>query len=140
MGMSLGGGSGRRGMMSEINVTPMVDVMLVLLVIFMVTAPLLHEGINVALPKADGQKIESPEEDFKLTIRKDGKVFLGKEEVPFDQLKGRLADIYKTKAEKRVFVEADEGVNYGRVVEVIAEAKAAGAEQLGLKTLPKSLK
>ncbi|MCC6158449.1 MAG: biopolymer transporter ExbD [Deltaproteobacteria bacterium] len=138
--MSLGGGSGRRAMMSEINVTPMVDVMLVLLVIFMVTAPLLHEGINVALPKADGQKIESPEEDFKLTIRKDGKVFLGKEEVPFDQLKGRLTDIYKTKAEKRVFVEADEGVNYGRVVEVIAEAKAAGAEQLGLKTLPKSLK
>lgn len=137
MGMNLGSG-GRRSMMSDINVTPMVDVMLVLLVIFMVTAPLLQEGIKVNLPKADGKKIESTEEDIRMIITKTGNVFIGKREVTWQNLRGELQEIYKTKTEKRIFVEADGEVDYGRVVEAISEAKAAGVEQLGLKTIPKN--
>jgi biopolymer transport protein TolR len=137
MGMSMSGG-GRRAMMSEINVTPMVDVMLVLLVIFMVTAPLLQEGIKVNLPKADGKKIESTEEDTRLIINKDGTIFIGKMQVSKDNLRKELTKIYENKAEKRIFVEADMDVDYGLVVEAISEAKAAGVEQLGLKTIPKS--
>jgi len=139
MGANLGEGSGkRRAMMSDINVTPMVDVMLVLLIIFMVTAPLLQEGIKVNLPQADGKKIETDEEDVRLTIDQSGKIFIGKTEVPLTKLRSHLTEIYKTKTEKRIFVEADVKVDYGRVVEAITEAKAAGVEQLGLKTIPKT--
>lgn len=136
--MNVGMGGRRRAMMSEINVTPMVDVMLVLLIIFMVTAPLLQEGIKVNLPQAQGKKIESTEEDIRLIIDKSGKIFIGKNAVSKQDLRNQLQQIYQTKTEKRIFVEADQDVDYGLVVEAISEAKAAGVEQLGLKTIPKT--
>ncbi|MBZ0273930.1 biopolymer transporter ExbD [bacterium] len=135
--MSVGSSGRRRDMMSDINVTPMVDVMLVLLVIFMVTAPLMQEGIGVNLPAAEGKKIESAEEDVRLSIDAEGRIFIGKTPIAREALREELRKLYEGKAEKRIFVEADTAVDYGVVVAAIAEAKAAGVEQLGLKTLPK---
>jgi biopolymer transport protein TolR len=145
MSMQMPGSNQRRPMMSEINVTPMVDVMLVLLVIFMVTAPLLHEGIKVNLPNAEGKEIESEEKNITLTVDKDGGLYVTlhtkgektvTKEVKPDDLEEYLKSIYANRVDKKIFVEADSKVDYGEVVAAIAKAKAAGAEQLGLMTKP----
>ncbi|MEW6419097.1 MAG: protein TolR [Nitrospirota bacterium] len=123
-----------RGVLSEINVTPFVDVMLVLLVIFMVTAPLLQQGIDVNLPKAKGRDLP-PEERITLVIKKDGIIYMNENLVSIAEMRRKLEAI--SKLNPNVFLKADKDVPYGFVVEVMGEIKEAGIEKLGMITEPK---
>ncbi len=123
-----------REVMSEINVTPFVDVMLVLLVIFMVTAPLMQQGIDVNLPKAKGKELP-PEERLIVTVKSSGDIFLNDMPVSLSELKNKLSHLSKSNPE--VFLRADRSVFYGLVAEIMAEIKDAGIERLGLVTEPK---
>jgi biopolymer transport protein TolR len=130
------GGGGRFTPMSEINVTPMVDVMLVLLVIFMVTAPMMMQGLDVDLPKADAKAINSREEELVLTLTKDGRYMLGKAEIPRDRLEDAIATNAKLKADKKILLHADKELEYGEVVRVMAALKNAGVDNVGMVTDP----
>lgn len=121
-----------RPALSEINVTPFVDVMLVLLVIFMVTAPLLQQGIDVNLPQAKSKEL-SPSERLVITIKKDGKIYIDKTKVDINILKSKLA----VRTDRDVFLKADKDVPYGIVVEVMGELREIGIEKLGMITEPK---
>ncbi|MBK8171236.1 MAG: biopolymer transporter ExbD [Sandaracinaceae bacterium] len=133
--MSTGGG-GRRAPLSEINVTPMVDVMLVLLIIFMVSAPLLSTGVTVDLPSARAPAMQMHDEKLLLTVTEDQKVYLGENEVPYDRLEDVLLHNARLQSEKELYVQADENVPYGFVVKVLAIVRRAGIEKLGLVTDP----
>ncbi len=123
-----------RNVLSEINVTPFVDVMLVLLVIFMITAPLLQQGIDVNLPKAKGKDLP-PEERITLVIKKGGIIYMNDNPVSLSQMGHKLQAI--SKLNPNVFLKADKDVPYGFVVEVMGEIKEAGIEKLGMITEPK---
>ncbi|NCO68183.1 MAG: protein TolR [Nitrospirae bacterium CG_4_10_14_0_8_um_filter_41_23] len=123
-----------RHVLSEINVTPFVDVMLVLLVIFMVTAPLLQQGIDVNLPKAKGKDLP-PEERITLVIKKGGIIYMNDNPVSLTQMGRKLQAI--SKLNPNVFLKADKDVPYGFIVEVMGEIKEAGIEKLGMITEPK---
>jgi len=123
-----------REVMSEINVTPFVDVMLVLLVIFMVTAPLMQQGIDVNLPKAKAKELP-PEERLVITVKAGGNIYLNDVPVDMGALKEKLSALSKKNPE--VFLRADRSVSYGFVAELMAEIKDAGIEKLGLVTEPK---
>lgn len=125
-----------RSTMSQINVTPLVDVMLVLLVIFMVTAPMMQQGVQVNLPKADTKALAPQEETVIVTLERSGSVFINKAEVPQGELKTRLAGMFASRAKKEVFLKADKDVPYGEVVKTMAEIKGAGIERLGMVTEP----
>ena len=137
MGMSVGGSRrGRRGSgFRDINVTPLVDVMLVLLVVFMVTAPLLSTGLPIELPKAEATNTPVEEEAMVITITKDERVFLGENEIT-DDIKGALKADQKLQARKELYVQADSGAQYGVVAGVIAEARLQGVEALNLLVEP----
>ena len=120
--------------MSEINVTPLVDVMLVLLIIFMVTAPLLQQGVDVNLPRAKGKNLP-PEERITLIIKKGGGMFMNNAPVTMQEMKKKLSAI--SKLNPNVFLKADKDVPYGLVVEVMGEVKDSGIEKLGMITEPK---
>jgi len=122
----------RRRALSEINVIPYVDVMLVLLVIFMVTAPLLQQGIDVNLPQAGGRDM-TPAERVIITIRKDGRIYVDNTAVSMDTLKSSLLG----RSSREVFLRADKDVPYGLVVEVMGELREIGIERLGMVTEPK---
>jgi TolR protein len=122
----------RRQALSEINVTPLVDVMLVLLIIFMITAPLLQQGIDVNLPDAKGKELP-PSERIVITIKKDGKIYVDKSAVTLKSLKKRLSK----KPNKEVFLRADRDVPYGLVVRVMGELRDIGIERIGMVTEPK---
>ena len=126
-----GGGGGYRPM-AEINVTPMVDVMLVLLVIFMVTAPLLTAGIPVNLPQTKADTLSEPTEPLVVTVNAEGKVFLQETEVPVDSLVARLQAITANKPDTKIYVRGDKAINYGRVMEVMGLIKGAGFAQVAL--------
>jgi biopolymer transport protein TolR len=123
----------RRQALSEINVVPYVDVMLVLLVIFMITAPLLQQGIDVNLPRAKGKEL-SPAERIIITIKKDGKIYIDKTRTDINMLKSKLALM----TDRDVFLKADKEVPYGIVVEVMGELREIGIEKLGMVTEPKA--
>ena len=130
-------GRGGPGPMSEINVTPMVDVMLVLLIIFMVTAPLLQQGVKVDLPNADAPPMKtSTQEKLVLTLTKDGKAYLGKTEIPVERITELLSTNEKLKLDKELYLHADQDLPYGVVVKVMAAAKAGGADSLAMVTDP----
>ncbi len=125
----------RRTVMSEINVTPLVDVMLVLLIIFMVTAPMLKQGIDIELPKAKGKQLKS-EERINVTIKRKGTIYLNNRKVTLSELVRKLRAIRKLNP--NVYLKADRHVPYGEVVKVMAEIKDAGIEKVGLITEPVS--
>lgn len=133
--MAMGSGDNRRAM-ADINVTPLVDVMLVLLVIFMVTAPMMQQGVQVNLPKADTKAMTPAEETVIVTVDKSGKLFINKDEVPAADLRNRLTTMFASRAKKEVFLKADAGVPYGDVVRAMADIKGAGIERLGMVTEP----
>ena len=125
--------------LSEINVTPMVDVMLVLLIIFMVSAPLMQQGVQVDLPKASGQSLDEQKEPVVLIVNKDKKIMINKNEIHLKNLKTKLAAIYETKSAKEIYIQADQSVNYGFVAQVMAEVKRSGITKVGLVTDPNVL-
>ena len=140
MAISVGGGSRRSSRryrpMSEINVTPMVDVMLVLLVIFMVTAPLLNSGVPVDLPKSKAGALKGDDQPLTIVIDPQGRVFLQDSQIDLDSLAPKLKAITAAKPDTRIFVKGDQGINYGRVMEVMGQLSAAGFPHVALLTQP----
>jgi len=124
--------------LSEINVTPFVDVMLVLLIIFMVTAPMMQQGVDVDLPETTTQNLRIQDEPLVLTVKKDGEYFLGRREIPEAELSDKLAAILRGLDRKEIFLRADKDARYGAVVKALAAARQAGATKLGMVTEPES--
>lgn len=122
--------------LAEINITPLVDVMLVLLIIFMITAPLMMEGVKVDLPSATTQAMKSDKEDVILTVTKSGDLFLqgDKNSYNLSNLAEKLTAVYQNKSKKDIFLRADKTVPYGIVVQVMATCKNAGIERIGMIT------
>ena len=129
-----------RELMSDINVTPFVDVMLVLLIIFMVTAPMMIEGLNVDLPEATAKPLDSEKEHLVITIDKNQLVYINDFKVAVDFLGEKLNKILQGRSDREVYLKADKNIPYGIVVQVMAEIKKAGIEQLGMITEPAILK
>jgi biopolymer transport protein TolR len=128
--------TGSGSMMTEINVTPLVDVMLVLLIIFMVTAPMLQTGVDVNLPQAKAQTIPDDEGKLILTITKDKRVFLGKLQIPWDDVEKILKNNAKLNTDHELYLHADQGLFYGDVVKIMAVVKQAGVDKLAMVTDP----
>lgn len=144
MGAKLGGGSGGRGgrrrrsrMISEINVTPLVDVMLVLLIIFMVTAPLLTAGVAVDLPKAKASAMRQQDSaPLEVSVDAKGRIFIGETRVGLERLQGALMAIAKEKPDQRVYVRADRKLPYGDVMGVMAAVSSSGFTKIALVSDP----
>lgn len=122
--------------MADINVTPLVDVMLVLLIIFMVTAPMLSMGIDVNLPRVKSKSIDLAEEKLVLSINENKDIYLNKTRLPLQDLNAKLAAIFAERVDREVFLRADKTVPYGFVVEVMSEIRKAGVDKLGMITEP----
>ena len=127
-----GGRSGKFRPMAEINVTPMVDVMLVLLIIFMVTAPLLTVGIPVNLPQTKAEPLSNPDEPLVITVRENGEIYLQETPVGDDALVPRLQAITENKPDTKIFIRGDKKIDYGRVMQVMGWIKTAGFAQVAL--------
>ena len=124
-------------LMSDINVTPLVDVMLVLLIIFMVTAPMMIHGVDVSLPETSAAPVPTGEEErLVISVDKDRHVYINTVAVDFSFLREKLAAIMETRKDRQVFLKADKDVSYGFVVNVMSEIKGAGVEKLGMLTRP----
>jgi biopolymer transport protein TolR len=131
-------GKAPRTTLSEINVTPLVDVMLVLLIIFMITAPMMQQGLEVQLPVAGGTTQPSLEKEIVLTVQKDGTIYLNQTVYALEALQPKLRALYNNRRDQRLFLRADTNVAYGVVVRVMDEVKKAGVVQLGMITQPLS--
>jgi biopolymer transport protein TolR len=142
MGMSLkaaGGGRrrsrrGKSAPMSEINVTPMVDVMLVLLIIFMVSAPRLTVGVPIELPQSQGKQLESNHEPLTISVKSNGDVYIGETSVPLAEVAEKLKAIAKNGVDEQIFVRGDKGVSYGQVMLVMGRISAGGFKKVSLVT------
>ena len=138
MGAQLAGKSNGRGkrrsysQLSEINVTPFVDVMLVLLIVFMVTAPLLTVGVPIELPKSEAQQLEGDKEPLTISVDPEGKIFLQETELQIDEIVPKLTAIAKNGYDERIFVRGDRRVNYGVVMRVMGTISAAGFRRIAL--------
>ena len=132
------GGRRRRPPMSQINVTPFVDVMLVLLVIFMITAPLLTVGVEVDLPKADSPPLPGDDEPLSVTVARDGTTYLQETKVTVDELIPKLKAITERRPDVRIFIRGDQEIAYGRVMEVMGALNRAGFNNLALVTEPRT--
>ena len=132
--MKPGGGDDR--LMSEINVTPFVDVMLVLLIIFMVTAPMMVQGVDVSLPQVESGPVSVDDERLVVSIDKKKQVYINDLQVTVDFLKEKLSKILETRKNREVLLRADKDIPYGMVVLVMSEIKGAGIEKLGMLTEP----
>ncbi|MEZ5691245.1 MAG: protein TolR [Rickettsiales bacterium] len=140
MGSKIGGGN-RRGRnkadrFSEINITPMVDVMLVLLIIFMVAAPMMTSGVTVDLPETSSSAISGQDEPLSVSITSDGKIYIQKTPVEAEQLKDKLMAITKEKKDTRIFINGDKGIDYGKVMQIVSEINSAGFTKVALITNP----
>jgi biopolymer transport protein TolR len=122
--------------LAEINVTPLVDVMLVLLIIFMVTAPMLSMGIDVNLPKVKSKSVDVTEEKLVLTINETKDIFLNKTKLQLGEINSKLEAIFSNRIDREIFLRADKNVPYGFVVEVMSEVRKAGVDKLGMITEP----
>lgn len=129
------GGNGKT-FMSEINVTPLVDVMLVLLIIFMVTAPMMTQGVEVNLPQTTTKAIKTKEDPLIMTVNKKGEIFLESHAIPLQDLEAKVSSIFKYRRDKELLLRADRDVSYGFVIKVIAAVKRAGIDKLGMVTEP----
>ncbi|MBU0768921.1 MAG: protein TolR [Proteobacteria bacterium] len=136
--MAFGSDSDR--LISDINVTPFVDVMLVLLVIFMVTAPMMMQGVDVALPETTSQPLAAKKENLVITINNQNQIFINNYKVEIDFLQEKLNKILEGRDSREVYLRADREISYGFVVRVMAEIKAAGVDKLGMVTEPISEK
>src|SRR5215510_2306496 len=134
--MAMGVGGRSRSTLAEINVTPLVDVMLVLLIIFMITAPMLQHELDVNLPVATGTPQVSAEDQVILTVNKQGNIYLDQTAYTLDTLRPKLQALYQTRRNKDLFLRADADVPYGKVVQVMDEIKKAGILKLGMITQP----
>ena len=135
-GRSSRGRRRRRELNSRINVTPLVDVMLVLLIVFMIAAPLLSVGVPIELPKTDAKSLPSPQEPLTISVDKDGKVFLQETETTLEELTPKLIAMAKNGYDERIYLRGDENGNYGPVMKVMAAVNAAGFTNIGLVTDP----
>ncbi|PIP41728.1 MAG: protein TolR [Desulfobacterales bacterium CG23_combo_of_CG06-09_8_20_14_all_51_8] len=125
------------GLMSDINVTPFVDVMLVLLIIFMVTAPMMIQGVNVSLPETENtDNMATDEDQLIVIIDSNNKILINDYEVGIDFLRAKLIKIFENRSTKNIFLKADKNIPYGTVVRVMSEIKGAGVKKLGMVTLP----
>lgn len=125
-----------QGPVSEINITPFVDVMLVLLVIFMITAPMMESGIPIQLPKASAKALPKEENPVTLSLTRDSRFFLNAQEIPQPELRKRVQVFFKNRTHKEIFIRADGALAYAVVAQAMAEVKAAGIDKIGLVTLP----
>ena len=137
MGAAPAGKSNSRMVMSEINVTPFVDVMLVLLVIFMVTAPMMQQGLDVNLPKTASTGVSLNEDPFILVIDAAGKIKAGDSQVKANELGVKIKAIFENRRSKQIYIQADTKVDYGTVAYVMGEIRQAGITNISLITLPK---
>ena len=146
MGMSMNAGGGRRGgrrrsrrsggLNTEINVAPLVDVMLVLLIVFMIAAPLLSVGVPIELPKTDAKALPSQQEPITITVDFEGGVFIQDEEISLDDLEARLVAVSTNGYEERIYLRGDRDTDYGEVMKVMARINTAGFTNIGLVTDP----
>jgi biopolymer transport protein TolR len=127
---------GGQNLISDINVTPLVDVMLVLLIIFMVTAPMMMHGVKVELPRTESKNIKSEEDPLILTITREKSIFIEEYKVDYKNLRGKLEKIFANRAGKEILLQADKDVPYGFVMEVMAQVKEAGITKVGMITKP----
>ncbi|HUV51418.1 MAG TPA: protein TolR [Anaerolineae bacterium] len=123
-------------LMSDINVTPFVDVMLVLLIIFMVTAPMMMQGVDVSLPKTTSEPLSSKEDHIVITIDSNNRVYINDYHVTLDFLKEKLIKIFEGRIDREIYLRADEETPYGVVVRVMSEIKGAGIDKVGMVTEP----
>jgi biopolymer transport protein TolR len=140
MGASLSGGrrgGRRRRLMGEINVTPFVDVMLVLLIVFMITAPLLAAGVPVDLPKTEARALPTDKTPLTISVRSDGSVYLQETPIEMDALLPTMRALAKEGYQQRIFIRADSAADYGSVAEVMARLNVAGYKNIGLVTDPR---
>ncbi|MBC8420294.1 MAG: protein TolR [Desulfobacterales bacterium] len=134
--MAMTSGGNNKRLMSDINVTPLVDVMLVLLIIFMVAAPMMIQGVEVNLPKTTTKNIKTQDEPLMLTVNKNKEIFLESHQIKLDDLESKVRKIFENRRDKEVLLKADKDVSYGFVIDVVARVKKAGIDKLGMVTEP----
>ncbi|MCP5463761.1 MAG: protein TolR [Deltaproteobacteria bacterium] len=135
--MKMNKGGDEQSSLSEINIIPLVDIMLVLLIIFMVTAPMMQEGIDINLPEVSAEAVDVAEEDFILSVARDGEIYLNEDKdqkFAVNSIEPRLMEAFKDKPKKILYLKADNTIRYGYIMEVMAACRRAGVEQIGMIT------